>query len=511
MDAAEPEQPLSAVPSNELDALIERKRQDDIARQREFDALRKMRNHATARAGQRGGDGASGMRPAFFQSTMPSRVEDRASTIKKINEIESQMAELWRSTLGSHPDFGHSSVGSASSGVTHDSSLKSEADFRMLEAENPMAMDTVADRISDVPDTQPFVYTGHRRRAALRPDGLLMAVHPAIEEAAIQFANGDDSVAEAVLRAAVETSAAREVQVWLTLCDLYRVTRQPAAFERCAADVARRFNRIPPPWLIPQAASDDSAPSAVWSVHAALDAQAVAGLRRVLARSPQPWVIDWSALASLDAQAARALLELFSSWAEQTVQLRFWSADVLRHRLASRAPAGFPGTEPFWWELRLAALRVMSSRDGFEQVAHEFGVTFKVPAPAWEAPRCDSICLPARSLEASDERMRRSGAVQSLVHKPVGPLSLSGEMRGASQAQRLAALEARMQPQGDVVLSCRDLIRVDYAAAGPLLNWVAGLHAQGRKVRLVDANRLVSVFFGVVGLTAWARVEPHRD
>src|SRR6478752_6250393 len=72
-----------------LKEMIERKRRNDFVRKREFDMLRKMRR-SEVMAGQ---DPAA--RPSFFQSSLPSRPDDRATTLKKIDEIEAQMSMQW--------------------------------------------------------------------------------------------------------------------------------------------------------------------------------------------------------------------------------------------------------------------------------------------------------------------------------------------------------------------------------------------------------------------------------
>ena len=77
---------------SELKAMIERKRRNDFVRKREFDMLRKMRR-SEVMAGQ---DPMA--RPSFFQSSMPSKPDDRATTLKKIDEIEAQMSMQWWKT-----------------------------------------------------------------------------------------------------------------------------------------------------------------------------------------------------------------------------------------------------------------------------------------------------------------------------------------------------------------------------------------------------------------------------
>ena len=69
-----------AVSKQLLKEMIERKRRNDFVRKREFDMLRKMRKRE-AMVGQ-----DPGARPSFFQSSMPSKPDDRANTLKKIEQ-----------------------------------------------------------------------------------------------------------------------------------------------------------------------------------------------------------------------------------------------------------------------------------------------------------------------------------------------------------------------------------------------------------------------------------------
>src|SRR6478672_3155670 len=80
-----------------LKEMIERKRRNDFVRKREFDMLRKLRRSEVI-AGQ-----DLGARPSFFQSSMPSKPDDRATTLKKIDEIEAQMSMQWWKTKHGDP------------------------------------------------------------------------------------------------------------------------------------------------------------------------------------------------------------------------------------------------------------------------------------------------------------------------------------------------------------------------------------------------------------------------
>src|SRR3954463_5100355 len=81
-----------------LKEMIERKRRNDFVRKREFDMLRKMRRSEV----MAGSDPAA--RPSFFQSSLPSKPDDRATTLKKIDEIEAQMSmQWWKNKNGEGP------------------------------------------------------------------------------------------------------------------------------------------------------------------------------------------------------------------------------------------------------------------------------------------------------------------------------------------------------------------------------------------------------------------------
>ena len=81
-----------------LKEMLERKRQNDFVRKREFDTLRKLRQSQLAQSAK---PGAGQTQPApvggtsFMQTVHSGEHGERADTIKKIDEIEAQMAQQW--------------------------------------------------------------------------------------------------------------------------------------------------------------------------------------------------------------------------------------------------------------------------------------------------------------------------------------------------------------------------------------------------------------------------------
>ena len=60
-------------------------------------------------------------------------------------------------------------------------------------------------------------------------------------------------------------------------------------------------------------------------------------------------------------------------------------------------------------------------------------------------------------------------------------------------------------------VNCRQLLRVDFGAAGDLLNWSMEQQGRGHQVTFKQVNRLVAAFFGVIGINDSARVMLRTD
>jgi hypothetical protein len=86
------------------------------------------------------------------------------------------------------------------------------------------------------------------------------------------------------------------------------------------------------------------------------------------------------------------------------------------------------------------------------------------------------------------------------------------ELRGAvlgDATQALATLDASRDGGPRIAVSCRSLLRVDFSAAGSILNWVAQRESEGHLVQFQDVHRLVAAFFNVIGINEHARVVPR--
>lgn len=535
-----------------LKEMIERKRRNDFVRRREFDQLRKLRQR-DALTGQRTEDPAA--RPSFFQSSLTSP-DDRAGTIKKIDEIEAQMSmQWWKSKQNGDATVQGEPPSAEERGSDAPPSERAYAptaplSLHALLAPQPAAEPLFADDsmpIEGFGSTASQALTGgapQRSVAGAQPKAAEPApameefVHePDLEEAAIRFANGDHAGAEAglldVLTRHAQDDPDQQFDIWMTLFDLYRATGQQDRFDSLAIDFAARFSRSAPLWFsmpeqlgLATVVQDAPAPAVrrdfSWSAPAALTLQSVAALQASLARAASPWTLNWTRIKTIDDAALTALANEFTRWADLDVQIVFIGAETLQALMEASAPSGDRAANPEWWRLRMAALRFMGKPDEFEMVALDYCVTYEVSPPSWAQPRCGYS-----DGSVGAEPVSAPAPVQDLVARPhwkdsttPAPLEpsppssavsgLSGHIEGDASAA-LEALEGSVPPGQPLIIPCDRLIRIDFSAAGSVLNWAAEQQAHGRVVQFQNLHRLVAVFFNVVGINEHAWVVPRKN
>jgi anti-anti-sigma regulatory factor len=93
-----------------------------------------------------------------------------------------------------------------------------------------------------------------------------------------------------------------------------------------------------------------------------------------------------------------------------------------------------------------------------------------------------------------------------------GAQAVSLELKGSVLGDATNAFDAfdAAEHRGEgIVVSCKGLVRVDFSAAGSILNWVAMREAEGCRVQFRDVHRLVAAFFNVIGINEHARVLPR--
>ena len=528
-----------------LKEMIERKRRNDFVRKREFDQLRKLRQR-DALVGQRVEDPVG--RASFFQSSLTSP-DDRAVTIKKIDEIEAQMSmQWWRGKQGgdtaplvptlpaglSPRNTGMAALSTAFAPTAPASmplSLEPQAAAEPLFANDSMVIAGFGGATS--PMLAPAEVEAHADASALASPAARSVVavemeafvhEPDLEEAAILFANADYAGASACLLDVVaqhrNSQGESPLEIWMTLFDLYRATGQQEGFDTLAIEFAACFGRSAPLWFsIPEqlglASSTPAAEAAAvrrdfsWNAPSTIGVQSVAALQASLARAASPWTLVWSRLTVIEEAALPALAQEFNRWADQQVQLVFVGAERLQALLQAHTQSGDRGGSPEWWRLRMALLRCMGLGDEFELVALDYCVTYEVSPPAWQVPRCGYLDAAEGDGVSADLLAAHPPAAPDAAPAPAA-VGLSGHIEGDADAF-LQNLESLAKPGQPLVVPCDRLIRIDFSAAGSVLNWAAAQQAQKREVHFQNLHRVVAVFFNVVGINEHAWVIPRKN
>ena len=536
LDAPSEESRESEYAKGELKAMIERKRRNDFVRKREFDMLRKVR-----REGLTGEQLAALGGSSRIDDSQP-RISDQpvrqdAGVKAKIDEIEQQMVgDGYASTQRRAPEFYNAPTQPAplnmlgGQPVVPTSHGGQVLDFSA--APPPAAVPVPAPQVSQAASVAPI----HLEMPQAEDFGKAFTVagstemphDPDLDEAVIAFANADFEQCEQALAALTGLSGARSqhAETWLVLFDLYRATGQQHKFESLAMDYAQQFGWSAPQWfsmpkLVAEAASEDRPTSSRiegqvgWVCPSYLDADSVAKLASLALQMPLPWVFDWSGLQTIDAEASGRLSEVFRSWIPQDLDMRWLSGERLFTVLQEAAPTSVRDADPAFWQLRLDALRMTNRPDQFDEAAIDYCVTYEVSPPSWEAARCvvritgsnQGTTQPPLSVVTDVSTSFQESQLSDTPNMiEVGTVELSGQLVG-DIGTTLAKMDSELGSAKIVNVSCTRLIRVDFIAAGDLLNWVLARRNEKRTVNFVDAHRMVALFFGAMGINEHANVK----
>ena len=361
---------------------------------------------------------------------------------------------------------------------------------------------------------------------------------PELDEAVIAFANADFAQCEEALQRITSISGDRSqhAETWLVLFDLYRATGQQQRFESLALDYAQQFGWSAPQWyslpkLVADALLDEplmpsSSGSASrmphgdvgWVCPEVLDIEAVARLRSQTLQMPLPWILDWSGLRLIETEAAMQLSTIFRLWSGQSLEMRWLGGDRLFQVLQESAPTGVKDADPAFWLTRLDALRLANRADQFDEAAIDYCVTYEVSPPSWEPTRC-TVHISGSDMSTRNPPMSmisdvstsfmESSLLEDAGGVEVAHVELSGQLIGDISAT-LTKLLGELGTAPVVSVSCARLIRVDFIAAGDLLNWVLARKSEGRAVQFVDAHRLLALFFGAMGINEHAKVQVRK-
>ncbi len=530
-----------------LKRMIQRKRHDDAVRKYEFAKLRKLRQDSSVAKVD-----MTQIATEFRSSSGDIDDDERETTLKKIDDIEAQMSQQWWKGRAQTPGTAGNAPVSTSEATAapvappvgakpFQQTVPSQVFDSMddIPTEMSVGMESAYQTTVPSPDasgSQAYLGSSRSVFSASKMGAFDMAPtvsDPELEEAAIRYANGDDVGAETALLAALQLPNTRSdaIEGWMAaLFDLYRSTGQQASFERMALEYAHRFGRSGPLWDL--AGGSATASQAVpgrpatggfverttirWDCPPELDEATLDRLGRFVDSASANYLLDWEALVRITPPATAALARWVALWCGQNLTFTFVGAEVLLNLLHRMSPSGNKGAPESVWKLRLDLLRLMRLQDDYELVALDFCVTYEVSPPPWREPVCHHVFKPHFSADEPSnfaatllhDDPRAEFGYEHAAAQDDTPFTLQGELLGDVSAV-VAGWQKFPVPEGIWVISCSLLTRVDFSAAGGLLNWVAKAQEEGAAIEFQDVPRLVAAFFNLIGINEYARVLPR--
>jgi ABC-type transporter Mla MlaB component len=323
---------------------------------------------------------------------------------------------------------------------------------------------------------------------------------PVIEEAAILFANDQNEIVESMLIDAIEDDQAGDASrtVWAMLFDLYQITGRRAAFEKIAADFAKKFERSPPTWVEPIPSESNSfAASQPASVPLALSGNLDTSIQTQLGRIRKQAVgnaqitLDFTRLAAITSDGCQLLLETLKQLQQADCVVVLIRASEFSDRIHARCETGRRGDNEADWLLLLELLQLQNRQQDFEETSIDYCITFEVSPPAFIPPSVAPSVATQHGLTPDNVFLM--------------PILVDGK---SDLITEITLFAAKHNP---AIIDCKHLARVDFGAAGQLLSGMAPLVANDRVIELHNVNQLVTALFNVMGLREIARITPRKE
>ncbi len=327
------------------------------------------------------------------------------------------------------------------------------------------------------------------------PSGSLAApieATPTIDEAALMYSLGRQSVAEELLQSLIRQNSHSDVthQAWAMLFDLYEVLNRRDLFDRLSIAYARHFEASPPGWheMDTKTGTKPGTEPRGQNTETALrfppqiDANAKRLFDSATAYPAQIVVVrlDFTSVLTIDPAGAGIVLELLRHLQKSSKNILLIAANSLIKVLQTLTLPGRreSGSDP--WLLLMEVYRLMDQESAFEECSMDYCVTFEVSPPAFVKPLLRSPAL-----------------TQKILASQPDAFLLPAVMHELSPAQ-LQAIHAYAASHDPARFDCSALTRVDFNAAGLLMNPLQELAKRGKVIEFIHLNHLVLALFKII-------------
>jgi anti-anti-sigma regulatory factor len=416
-------------------------------------------------------------------STTLRDVAARSTTTMKIDAIESEMSS----------EFVHLPLSPGSGGDTDNAASITTQGLNTTQLTLP-----VMSRTTEYVDN-------HSRSGSIEvsvPD-----TPEVIEEAAVLFAGNQSDIAEQLLLNAIaENNLGSSTHiVWWMLLDLYQITGKQQEFDNLSVDFANKFETSPPTWietmnLDPQAKNQEkagAAPAVAFSGKLDANIGKQLGRAQKLSATHPAVRLEFTRVSSVDPVGCGLLLRMLKKLQKSGLDLVLVGADGLADKIREILQVGRRDETAAPWLLLLEILHLLNLEQAYEDASIDYSITFEVSPPPFVVPH-------AKIITAAEDNAQTAGIPGN--NSLLMPVLIEGRTD-----ELLTRIQAHAHTHSPAIIDCSRLVRVDFSAAGELLNGLSLLAGSGNPIEFHSVNHLVTALFKVVGMQEIVRVVPRKN
>jgi ABC-type transporter Mla MlaB component len=359
------------------------------------------------------------------------------------------------------------------------------------------------------PASPEFDVDPHRTLAGIEVSDAGSGLSRAAEEAAILYAHGStDAAIDLLLQDVGGTGGPRSNPLaWFMLFDLYQLQGMRQEFEKLALNFVVEFERSAPVWTEIQAVEPRPAGRSGAGAN-----RATVAMSGVLSQSGIRWIaeleaaaarvggvrLDFGRLRGVDESGCVLLLDALDRVRASGRELDIVGGRALQKLLRNEIESRGKSCPENWWQLLLRLYQFEGMQQEFENLSLDFAVAHEVSPPPWEPLGMSKAAQPIAEYAAPGVESEREA------------LPLAGVIIGANPSQ-VSDIVSYAASHAVVHIDMTRVRRVDFVAAGALLNAFMSLSHLGKGIMIHGANELIQALFRIVGLNQYAVVARNKQ
>lgn len=327
---------------------------------------------------------------------------------------------------------------------------------------------------------------------------------PALENAALLFANNQADAARKLLAESVQREAEtkRSSLAWAALFDLLHRAGERQAYEDFSLKYVVVFERSAPVWDERREAKTAKPQRPTGKGFVAFtgrltldEPNQLPALKKVTDNQPQAQ-LDVTGMLAADDDACRAFADLLRQLRRRPYPLQWATLEHL-HRLISEATAVGEQQNEGHWLLLLEIWQWLNDPSAFDECAINYAVTFEVSPPSWEPLTKAQI----KAVEETQPAPPAAAAEDQYV--------CLGNMLGPADSQ-VSGLFDYIERHPALNIDMSGVDRMDFVCAGALFNALTHKHAQGKPLRIVGVSPIIQALLMLIGINTACFQSPKR-